>query len=101
WSGGERDWRFVRGLLEAFEQRGELGAGEVPLERFGDLVVAALELAERVGESGGVLEVVGVEDLALDDRVVDLDLVEPAAVDGGVDEDQVRPAALETVDAFL
>jgi hypothetical protein len=41
-----------------------------------------LEVVERPGDGGGVVEVVGVEDLALDDRVVDLDLVEPAAVDG-------------------
>jgi len=43
----------------------------------------------------------GVQDLALDDRVVDVDLVEPAAVDRGVDEEQVAPAALEAVDALL
>jgi hypothetical protein len=37
----------------------------------------------------------------LDERVVDLDLVEPAAVDGGVDKDEVRPAALEAIDRPL
>jgi hypothetical protein len=41
-------------------------AGEVPLERFGDLVVAALEVVEGAGELRGALEVVGVEQLALD-----------------------------------
>ena len=46
-------------------------------------------------------EVVGVDDLALDDGEVDLGLVEPAGVDGGVDDDQVRPGALEAVDAAL
>ena len=33
--------------------------------------------------------------------MVDLDLVEPAGVDGQVDEDQVAPAALEPVDRAL
>ena len=46
-------------------------------------------------------EVVGREDFALDDREVDLGLVEPAGVDRGVDEDQVRPCALEAVDRCL
>ena len=88
-------------LVEAVEQCGEVGAGEVPDERLGDLVVAVLEVVERSRDRGGVEEVVGVEQLALDDRVVDLGLVEPAAVDGGVDEDQVAPAALEAVDGLL
>jgi hypothetical protein len=38
-----------------------------------------LKLVERAGDGGGVGEVVGVQDLALDDRVVDLDLVKPVA----------------------
>ena len=46
-------------------------------ERLGDLVVVAFELVERAGDLGGVVEVVGSEHLALDDRVVDLGLVEP------------------------
>jgi hypothetical protein len=86
--------------VEAVEECGEVGAGEAPVNRLGDLVVAVLEGVERAGDGGCVVEVVGVQELALDDRVVDLDLVELAAVDGGVDEDQVRPAALEAVDAF-
>jgi hypothetical protein len=88
-------------FVEAVHEGGELGAGEVPGERLGDLVVALLEVVERASECGGVLEVVGIQQLALDDRVVDLDLVEPAAVDRGVDEDQVRPPALEALDALL
>ena len=43
----------------------------------------------------------GVHDLALDDREVDLGLVEPAGVDWGVDEGQVGPGALEAVDRAL
>jgi hypothetical protein len=57
----------------------------------------ALEVVEGASERGGVWEVVGVEQLALDDRVVDLGLVEPAGVHRGVDEHEVAPAALEPI----
>src|SRR2546425_13321822 len=100
-SGGELEWDIALALVEAVEERGEVLAGEVPVEWLGDRVVAALELVGGAGEGGGVLEVVRVEQLALNDRVVDLDLVEPAGVDGQVDEDQVAPAALEPVDRAL
>jgi hypothetical protein len=56
--------------------------------------------AERAGEGCEVGEVVRLEHFPLDDRVVDLDLVEPARVHGQVDEDQVAPAALEAFDRF-
>ena len=75
----------------------EVGAGELPLERGGDLLVAATEREELLFERCEVGEVVGGEDLALDDREVDLGLVEPAGVDRGVDEDQVLVAALRAV----
>src|SRR5437773_5790062 len=100
-SGRELEWDVVLALVEAVEWLGEVLAGEAPVERLRDLVVAVLELVECAGEGGGVVEVVGVEQLALDDRVVDLDLVEPAGVDGQVDEDQVAPTALEPLDRAL
>jgi hypothetical protein len=37
----------------------------------------------------------------LDDGEVDLALVQPAGVNGGVDRDEVRPGAVEAVDAAL
>jgi hypothetical protein len=88
-------------LVESIEELGEVLAGELPVERLGDLVVVAFELVQGSGDLGGVVEVVGGERLALDDRVVDLGLIEPARVYWGVDEDQVRPAALEAVDRRL
>ncbi len=54
-------------LVEAVEECGEVSAGEVPVKRLGDLVVAVLEGVERAGDGGGVVEVVGVQELALDD----------------------------------
>ena len=76
------------------EQLVEVGAGELPLEGGGDLFVAAAEGEEVLLEGVEVGEVVGGDDLALDDGEVDLGLVEPAGVDGGVDEDQVGPGAV-------
>ena len=66
------------------------------MERFCDLLVAAAEGEERVLEGAEIGEVVGLEHLALDDREVDLALVEPAGVDGGVGDGQGRPGALES-----
>ena len=89
---------------------GSVGAGEERSRSWrvnfhsngrGDLLVAAAEGEEVLLERVEVGEVVGGEDLALDDREVDLGLVEPAGVDRGVDEDQVRPGALEAVDRAL
>ena len=74
---------------ETVEQRGEVVAGEVPVEGFGDLVPVVLEVVQGAGEVGEAVEVVRLEDLALDDRVVDLELVEPAGVDREVDEEEV------------
>ena len=75
------------------QQRVEVVAGERPLEGRGDLLVAAAEGEELCFEGGEVFEVVGGDDLALDDGEVDLGLVEPGGVDRGVDDDQVRPGA--------
>ena len=67
---------------ETLDQCGEVVAGEVPLEGFGDLVPVAFEGVQGARHVGEILEVVGFEQFALDDRVVDLDLVEPARVYG-------------------
>jgi hypothetical protein len=40
---------------------------------------------------------VGCEDLALDDREVDFDLVDPGRVDRGVDHDRVREPRREPI----
>jgi hypothetical protein len=76
----------------------EVVAGELPLERLGDLLVVTAEAEQPLLEGGEFLEVVGLEDLALHDREVDLGLVEPGGVDRGVDHDEVGPGALEAVD---
>ena len=53
---------------ELGEQRVELGAGEGPVERFGDLAVVLLEGGDAGGERVEVGEVVGRQRLALQDR---------------------------------
>jgi hypothetical protein len=84
--------------LESAGEAVEVGAGELPLERGGDLLVAAAELEQGALKGVEVGEVVGGDDLALHDGEVDFGLVEPAGVDWGVDEGQVRPGALEAVE---
>jgi hypothetical protein len=56
------------------------------------------EAQQPIGELIKRVEAVGAERLALDDREVELDLVEPGGVDREVDEPQVLPAALEPLD---
>jgi hypothetical protein len=65
----------VFAFVEACEEVREVVAGEGPVEWLGDLVVVVLEVVEGAGELGGAVEVVGSQQLALDDRVVDLGLV--------------------------
>ena len=67
----------------------EVLAGELPLERLGDLLEVAAELKQRPFEGVEVGEVVGLEHFALGNGEVDLRLVEPAGVHRGEDEDQV------------
>jgi len=62
-------------LVDSLGETVEVGAGELPLKRGGDLLVAAAEHEQLAFEGVEVGEVVGCEDLALDDRVVDLGLV--------------------------
>jgi len=46
-------------FVEACEEVCELLAGEVPDERFRDLVVVALEVIQGAGEFGGAVESLG------------------------------------------
>src|SRR3990172_10554288 len=90
---------FVRG--ETLHQLLEVIAGEAPVEGLGDAAPVALEGVEGARDLGEVLEVVGLEELALHDGEVDLDLVEPARMQRQVDEDEVPPAPLEPLDRAL
>jgi hypothetical protein len=83
---------------QAFKESGEVGPGELPLERLGEDLVAGLEGQDPGGE---LLERGGIgrrEDLALEDAEVDLDLVEPAGVDREMDGHEPRVRFDETSD---
>ena len=64
----------------------EVGSGERPLERVGDLAVVVGEAEQPFGERVERGEVVWGERFALHDREVELDLVEPGSVDREVDQ---------------
>src|SRR4029450_8104767 len=68
-------------LVESPKQVVQVGSGEAPVERHRGLLIAALEGQQPMGHLAQVGEVVGVQHLALHDREVDLDLVEPGGVD--------------------
>jgi hypothetical protein len=82
-------------------QFGEVIAGEFPLEGSGDALIIVLKLQETLLDLMERVEVVGSEDLALDNGEVDFDLVEPAGVDRGVDRDEVGEGILEATDGGL
>ena len=64
---------------DARDEGGEVVAVEVPFERPRDLVVVVLEGVEAVDDGLQAGEVVRGQDLALDDREDDLDLVRQEA----------------------
>jgi len=57
-----------------------------------------LESEQALFEFGQRGEIVGRQDFSLNDREIDLDLVEPTGVDGSVDEDRVGPFGAEAFD---
>jgi hypothetical protein len=59
--------------VDAGEQVVEVGAGELPVERGAGGLPVVLEGDDAVGDDVEVVQVVGGQDLALDDREVDLD----------------------------
>src|SRR5438552_3085665 len=86
---------------ELGEQSGEIAAREGPLERLRRVDVVFLETKEPLADGAERGKVIRREDLALDDGEIDLDLIEPACVDGGVDEDELRPLGLQPRDGAV
>src|SRR5215210_1966872 len=85
-------------LGEASEEPIEITASELPGEGSGRLLVTLLEGDEAFGQSVEVGEVVGGQNLALEHREVDLDLIEPGGMNRKVQEPQIRPGALQALD---
>ena len=88
------------GDRDAGEKGKKVAPSEGPPKGLGDALVALLESEQAVLELGQRTEVVRSQNLALDDREVDLDLVEPARMDRGVNQDEVGPAAAEALGGF-
>ena len=69
----------------------QVTACEGPLEWLGGILIAALECDQAAFEGREIGEVARREELALNDREVDLDLVEPAGMDWCVNQNDVWP----------
>src|SRR5712691_1879198 len=87
--------------FKAGEEFVQVGAGEGPLKGSGGLLVVVLEGEQTLLEFGEGGEVIGSKDLALNDGEIDLDLIEPAGMDRGVDEHDRGPRGAQTVGGFF
>jgi hypothetical protein len=74
----------------------EVAAGELPLEWLSDRAVMVLEGEQVLLELLETGEVVGGQSFSLEHREVDFDLIEPTAMDRGMDDDQIGPLFLES-----
>jgi len=70
-------------LAEFGKECDQIPSAEGLLEWRGDFLVALLETEQAFFQVGQRGEIVGDKDLPLNDREVDLDLIEPAGVNGG------------------
>lgn len=87
--------------LDSCHEVGEVLACECPMERRSGLLVVGLKAKQAILNFGERGEIVGGEHLALDDREVDLDLVEPAGMNWGVHRHDGRPGFLQPRDGCL
>jgi hypothetical protein len=78
-----------------------VAARESPLEGFCRVDVVFLEAKEPLADRGERREVIRREDLALNNGEIDLDLIEPAGMDRGVDEYELRPLGLQPRDGAV
>ena len=86
------------GSVQSGQQRPEVSTSEGPLKRRRDALVMALELGQAFGDLIAFAEVVGCENLPLDNGEVDLDLVQPACVNGRVNGHEARVLLLQSFD---
>jgi hypothetical protein len=86
--------------FELRQQGDQVGAGECPLKRLRRLFLARLEREESIFEFLQRREVRR-DNLALDDRKVDFNLVEPTRVIGSMDESHGGPSRTKARGGFL
>jgi hypothetical protein len=87
--------------MEPLDEFVQINAGELPFKGFGDKLVMTLETLEALGQHSQGVEVVLREHFSLNDRQVDLDLVEPTGVDGAMDHPEVGVAVLQSLHTSL
>jgi hypothetical protein len=87
--------------IELCHQVGKVGAGKFPLEGSCQALVVILKSEETILDLGEGGEVVGGEDLPLDDGEVNFDLIEPTGVDRSMDQDEVGVGFLEALEGSL
>jgi len=83
------------------EERQQIAASKTPPERRRSSLVVSLKSEQPLFEFGQRREVVGGENLSLDDGEEDLDLVEPTGMDRGVEENSIRPFGPHAINGFL
>lgn len=88
---------IIAPLLELGEEYVQIPACEGPFERLGGPVVAGLEGHHVPLQFGQTLEVARDEQLALNDREIDLDLVEPTGMNGRMNQNDIGPSDTKAV----
>ena len=83
------------------QQSLQIFAGEGPAEGGSTAFVVGLKSKQAFLELGQGTEVIGGQNFSLNDRQVDLDLVEPTGVDRSVDQNGIGPLGAETVSGLL
>ena len=78
-------------LVGTAEQLSQIATGEAPFEGLRDLLIMLLKSENSLGSRVEGREIIRGERFALEDREVDLDLVEPARMDGQMDQDEIGP----------
>src|SRR2546425_3005473 len=91
---------FPTMILEFGQECSQVLAGELPLEGLSHPLVLAVESKQAIPQRRKRRKVVRREHFALHDGEVDLDLVEPAGMNGGVDRDDRRPATAKPFVGF-
>lgn len=86
---------------EPVQQLGEVFAGEFPLERSSDFFVIAFKRVEVFGDFVESGEIVRGENLLLNYGEIDFDLIEPASMVWGMNQDGVGPLFFEAIDRCL
>jgi hypothetical protein len=79
-------------------QVGQVFSGEFPLEGLSDFLIVFLKVENPFGQVSKGKKVIGREYFALEDGEIDFDLVQPAGMDGKMDNNDLWPLTLKSID---